>query len=471
MEKNIAEKKLIKNTAIFSIGNIGSKLVTLVTIPLLTFLISLNEYGISDIIMTYIAFAFPVVSLNIMDAVFRYTLSDDDNHNNVLKTAFIFSIIILSCIVPFIYLAYILKYDMIIIFSAYGILFFQIFRDICRQYIRAIQKLKIYVISDILHSIIYFIFLIIYLYFLKLGVYGVLLSYLSTYLLTFIYLFFFGNIDKALQNGIYNSKLIKQMLKYCLPLIPNALMWLIITSISKLFIQSFFNYEISGLYSFATKIPLILSQITAIFISAWQISAVENVGNDDNIFSKKTFNIFYTLGFLIVAFEMVFNKILIFNFVSENYHSSYKYIPIIFLATSFIGLSSFFGSVYVATKKTIGALISTVIAAIVNIVIISITIQNYGLFGVSYAMLISCFIVLIYRIIDTKIRFAYDILNVKFYLSSIIMILGIISYNVYDNNIWINLGIVFIIMIINYKTIIYLFSIIKYYINLYIFKK
>ncbi|PKK92876.1 MAG: hypothetical protein CVV61_07515 [Tenericutes bacterium HGW-Tenericutes-6] len=284
-------------------------------------------------------------------------------------------------------------------------------------------------------------------------------------------MFFAGSILKSLKIGGFHKKLVNEMLVYSLPLIPNALMWLIITSVSKVFIQFHFGNESVGIYGFATKIPLILSQVTAIFMSAWQISAVENVGKNKDDFSRTTFNIFYTIGFLIVSVEMIFNKFLIYTFVSQNYQSSYRYIPIIFLATSLIGFSSFFGSVYIASKKTFGALISTIIAAIVNILIIFIFIRDFGLFGVSYAMLISCIIVLIYRVLDTRIRFSYKIISYHFYLSLIVILIGVILYNSVFSSVWINVSSAILIIIINIKTIIYVISKSIIYFNSFFFNR
>ena len=45
-------KKLVYNTAIFAIGNFGSKVLTFLIVPLYTYVLTTAEYGVIDLFIT-----------------------------------------------------------------------------------------------------------------------------------------------------------------------------------------------------------------------------------------------------------------------------------------------------------------------------------------------------------------------------------------------------------------------------------
>ena len=47
-------KKLVNNSMIFAVGTLGSKLVTLLLVPLYTYYLSTAEYGTVDLVVTTI---------------------------------------------------------------------------------------------------------------------------------------------------------------------------------------------------------------------------------------------------------------------------------------------------------------------------------------------------------------------------------------------------------------------------------
>ena len=70
-----------------------------------------------------------------------------------------------------------------------------------------------------------------------------------------------------------NKVLIKAMVKYSVPMIPNSISWWISNSSDKYMLTAFCGVAVTGIYSVAYKIPTFLTTFTTIFMSAWQISA------------------------------------------------------------------------------------------------------------------------------------------------------------------------------------------------------
>lgn len=88
---NSRNSYLIKNTMIFTLGNLGSKLISFFLIPLYTNALTTTEYGVVDLIATVGTVAAPVLTLNICESVMRFALdkdaNKDKNHTNRDKSS------------------------------------------------------------------------------------------------------------------------------------------------------------------------------------------------------------------------------------------------------------------------------------------------------------------------------------------------------------------------------------------------
>ena len=88
-EKPTKYKRLVTDTIVFALGNLGSKVILFFMVPLYTNYLSTEEYGTSDLVFTVAQLLVPFVSLVIFDAVLRFGLSKNANKKNVLKSSFL----------------------------------------------------------------------------------------------------------------------------------------------------------------------------------------------------------------------------------------------------------------------------------------------------------------------------------------------------------------------------------------------
>ena len=82
-------RNLLKDTAVFAMGGIGSKLILFLLVPLYTNYLSTEEYGIADLILTISQFIIPFVSLVVFEAVVRFALSKNEKKEDVLLCSFV----------------------------------------------------------------------------------------------------------------------------------------------------------------------------------------------------------------------------------------------------------------------------------------------------------------------------------------------------------------------------------------------
>ena len=69
--------RLAKNTAIFAVGNFGSKVLTFLIVPLYTYVLTTEEYGKIDLFTTTAGLILPLVTLSIQEAMLRFVMGKE----------------------------------------------------------------------------------------------------------------------------------------------------------------------------------------------------------------------------------------------------------------------------------------------------------------------------------------------------------------------------------------------------------
>lgn len=65
---------LIKNMGILTLSNFATKFLVFLLVPLYTSVLSTKEYGSYDLAVSTVTLLYPILSLNIVDAVMRFTM-------------------------------------------------------------------------------------------------------------------------------------------------------------------------------------------------------------------------------------------------------------------------------------------------------------------------------------------------------------------------------------------------------------
>ena len=83
------QKDLLKNTGIITIGKLSSQIVSFMLLPLYTSVLSTSEYGMVDLLLSYIQLLIPVINLQLDQALFRFLVtkrSDEGECRIVIST-------------------------------------------------------------------------------------------------------------------------------------------------------------------------------------------------------------------------------------------------------------------------------------------------------------------------------------------------------------------------------------------------
>ncbi|EGP5042685.1 TPA: oligosaccharide flippase family protein [Enterococcus faecium] len=384
-------KQLFSNSVIFAIGNLGSKVITFLMLPLYTYTLSTVEYGTVDLIVTTTSLLLPIVSLNIFDAVLRYAMDKRYDSKIVFTNGFFISIIsatVLGILVP---IAWTWKQEYSFLLM---LLIIQLFQNLFAQYAKAINEVKLFALNGIILSFSTAILNIVFLLVFDMKIIGYLVSLVIANFLATLYLYLKLNVFRLLNFKLISRKSTLKLMKFSIPLIPNSIAWWATTAVGRYFVILFLGTAFNGIFAVANKIPTLLTVFTTIFAQSWQISAIEEYENKkDGNFVSSVYNFYFFLLYVGSSGLLLFLKPLITLLVSDDFFISWVYIPFLLYSVIFSSAASFLGAQYIAMENTTEVFKTTILGAVLNIILSLILIQLLGLNGVGVSSFISFFIV------------------------------------------------------------------------------
>lgn len=424
-------KRFGRNTIYVLLGNISAKGIGFVMLPLYTRWLSVEDYGISDIITVYVTLLLGIVSCCIAEAIFIFPKNKSkDVQKRYLSSALAF-LSIISLIVLFVFLFIKLcsiswnvessftKY----IWYIYALLLSQILQSISQQFTRSIDKMAIYSITGIVVAISTAIFAFIFIP--GRGVEGYIISLIIAHYCGSLFAIVASKSYRYISVKSISLVSCKEMLMYSIPLIPNGIMWWMVNAINRPIMEHYVGFHDIGIYAVANKFPSMLTVLLNVFVHSWQISVLEEFGKPSySVFYNKLLRLFVILSSMLLLVMTLFSKQLVFLFTTSDYYEAWLYIPILTLGVVFSNLGGFAGGNFSAVKQSKYYFFSSMWAALSALLFNTILIPVWGLIGAVTSTLISFFVLAVSRFVYSS-RFvkANHILNYV-----IILLLNIILY-------------------------------------------
>ena len=446
------KKELVKNTVIIFLGKISTQFISFFLLPLYTRFLSTSAYGTVDLITTYVSLFVPVITIEQAMATFRYLIdarNSDKEKKNIITTSIlnVLKLLILFIIVYFIIVYFFkFKYAYFILANIIVCIFSNLFLQIARGLGENIH----YSIASFITGLTTIILNIIFIVFLKFQVEGMLLSVILANTFCVLYLFFVLKIYKYISFKS-DKNLRKQMIKYSLPLVPNGISWWVVTASDRTIISTFLGVAANGIYAVANKFPTIINSLFSIFTMSWTESASLHIDDDDRdkFFSDITNTVLRLFSCLCIGLIacMPFAFPLL---VDAKFSDAYMYIPIFLIGVLCNCIIGVYSAIYIAKKKTKQIASTSIMSAVINVVLNLLLIKVLGLYAACISTSIAYFAMMIYRHIDLK-KYVHIIYQKRMILLTIVMFaISIICY--YINNIYLN--IISLIVVIIYSIIV-----------------
>ncbi len=396
-------EKLVKNVLLFAIGNIGSKLLQIILVPLYTRVMTSAEYGTVDVMQAVVSLLMPIFSFTIYEAVFRYAMEKDYDKCAVFSTGIVMSLLgtgflcvgggVASLFMDptFVWL--------VAANSAVGF-----FRSLLSQYARAVEKTVLFTVDSVLLTVFVLVLNVLFIVKWDMGITGYMLGYILANLLSCILLYIFLGPYRRFSVKAVTKPLVTEMLYFSLPLIPNGVCWWVSSFIDRIVITTVVGEAANGIYAAGHKIPSMLTMIVTIFFQAWQMSANQEFKNKDiSDFYTAIHDQIFSVIMLVSSALMLFCKPITSVFLGAEYYSAWQVMPLLLVAISFFSFAQFLGSIYTANKKTAMALVTNLIGVVVSLTVNIVLVAGLGIGIVGSAIATACsyFTLWVVRIINT----------------------------------------------------------------------
>lgn len=409
-------KKLAMNTMVFAIGSFGSKILVLLLTRLYTKYLSPADSGIKDLLELTALFLQPIFTFALQEYLIRFGLDKNYDKKQVFTTSAVITtvgMLIMSVFVPMLAVVpatrYVKGYSVLL--AVYVIT--SSLRMLCQQFVRSLDKVKLFSLDGILATLSLFAFNMIFIAGFHWGVKGFMLAVILSDFCSSVFLFAAAKLHKYAVFDGFNRELAGEMFRFAAPLIPTIVMWTITSLSDRLFINTMHSDRVQlgeeavGIYSYANKIPNLISMVSTIFFQAWNMSAIsENDSADRSNFYSKVYSAYEAVLFIASAGLLLLIKpvtsVLINSSNYSEYGSVYLYTPILIIAVLFMSLNQFLSSIYSATKNTKNSFWTALAACVVNLIMNYFLIPEWGIQGAAIATLLSYYFCFWLRIIDAR---------------------------------------------------------------------
>ena len=437
---NNKKKQLVKNTIIIFLGKTSTQLISFFLLPLYTAYLTTSQYGLVDLIQTYVTLLVPILTLETEMSIFRYLIDsrgkEDDTEklmNNNFYILFI-SMLIFSFVYLLVCLTTNIPYKLLIYFDVLVCLLSGNFLQVARGMGKTVDFSIACVVTGIT-TIISNLILIVGLGF---RADGMILSMALANGVCSIYLFIRLKLYKYLSFKLKDTKLIKGMLKYSLPLVPNGVSWWIVNVSDRTIISWLIGSAANGLYAISNKFPTILSSLLGIFNLSWSESSALHINDPDReSFFSDVINSMIKLFSCIVLCLITVMPFIFPIFINNKFHDAIYYIPILVIAYVFNVVISLYTGIYIGLKKTKEVASTTIIGAIINIVLNLMFIKIIGIWAAAISTALSYFAMMMYRYFDLKkyMKITFD----KKALLSLLFVFTLAFVIYYYNNLYLNI--------------------------------
>ena len=150
-------KYLLKNIGLLTLSSFATKLLSFFLVPLYTNILTTTEYGTYDLFNTTIGVLLPILTLNIQEAVMRFSIDEKNSSKSIVTIATRY--LLISNVFVILGLSINYTFEISVIVKEYALFFFLMFftqslSGMITMYIRGIDRISDLSISSVIASII-----------------------------------------------------------------------------------------------------------------------------------------------------------------------------------------------------------------------------------------------------------------------------------------------------------------------------
>lgn len=403
---------VLANSVFYTFGNMLLKVFSFFLIPLYTAYLQPDQYGILNLASGFTAVVSCIITMGFQYAVIRFYA---DLKNDLSKVARMFGTIICSIggggIVFLCGLFLFRNYWCSCIFKGidfYPVIFLAILisfvTSLYSVYQDALKGMQQARKSVLLTYVFFFMILvgnILTVVVLNMGAVGILYAILFVNVIM-VGIMFVDLIKHELFVFCIDRKILKDLLKYSLPIVPHSVSYNISSFVTRIIINSKMSVSTLGIFSLASQFggvaDIALSSVQSAF-QPWMFNRLNDFYHDTNDagvaltdIARMSYLLMWVYGLIYIIIGS-FAQEAVLLMASESYLSSWLYVPIMVFSIALKSPLYFYNNfLYYNKSKTKFIFITTVIGSVINIFITFWLVPIYGILGSIVADIIAIFV-------------------------------------------------------------------------------
>jgi O-antigen/teichoic acid export membrane protein len=391
-------KNLAKHSVIYGFGDLLSKSIGFIMIPLYTHYLTTAQYGTMELLDLTSYVVGMLLAMGISQSVVRYYYEypDEERRQQVVSVALITVWVVSgAALIPLL----IFSKDISTLvfktsdnFAFFNIVFISLLlnmsNDIPMTLLRIKQKSVLYVVISTCRLIVNLSLNILFIAYYQMGIMGVLLSSLISSVLIGLFLMIYTLRRMKLS---YSFEVARSMIGYSFPLIGSWVGMYVLNFADRFFLQRLASLAEVGVYSLAYKFGMMPNVLVlGPFSQIWAPKRFELVKEPD---AKQLYALVFTYFWFVQLFIglgiAVMIKDTIVIVAGPEYREAYKYVPLILMSYMCYGAYSYFQFGLLLEKKTVRLASVTLSAAVINTAANYFLIPLLHIWGAAIATLLS----------------------------------------------------------------------------------
>lgn len=395
----------LKSVGVYAIGNIGSKLITFLMIPLYTFFVDAADFGYYDLCLNTVMLLATFASLQLRDGAFRFLVDCKTEPEQTRVVSVSLKLLARSFAISLLVtLLMALFYPVRCLWLSFALMLSIALLEVVGQMARGVGRTEVFVTSNIISAFSIGALSVVLVAWCGWGINGIFIANILARLIAVAYIELrTGLARRHFKPAIKDKRLTADLLRYVIPLIPSIVCWWLTTCSDRFFIQHFFTLSDNGIYAVAARFGAILQIVGTIIFQAWQETALRQYGSPDRdaFFSKmmNMFIVFLSAALICFAFGL---KIVYPYIVNKEYVGGIVYVFPLAAAAILYALSTFLEMGYQCSRETKRALPGIAVAAAVNLPLNYVLVQTVGIFGVVITSMATYAVLLAFRLYDSR---------------------------------------------------------------------
>ncbi len=475
---NSSSQKIFNNSIMYAIGTIASKAAAFILVPIYTHNLTSAQYGIATTITTFVATFGIVMMLSLRAAIIRFFNEYKDKERQVFIGTITITVIVNS---------FVLSLLMILLRNFYVDVFF---KDIpfypyvllgiislgtegiyltYQSVLQAEQSGGKYSFNSFIYLLLNALLTIVFVVGMDLSVLGVVLSNMLTNALFAVYGLITMFKNKYLI-FVFDKKMFTKSIKYSLPILPHNLANDMNNYASKIVINNYLSYALTGIYSlasmFGSVVNLVQTSINLAF-RPWFMEQMDNGKEGRHQIKYMTEMIMALFCFISVSVSL-FSREIVLLFASEDYYTAWKIIPLFIFVQliTFIYYSHVQALMY-NVKVSKFTSVCSISGFITNVLVSLLLVRRLGVYGIVIAQLSSKIILSALAVIMSnraeKVDFGLKKMIAYLICAAVICAVGVLFTHLISS--WMNvfLSVALRIMLVAVAFMMYIFVYIKDY--------